>query len=348
LSSGPTGNCPRSFAPLPAGEGFWPAIIVVVPLLSAGCRGVSSALDPASRESARVADLYWLMFGICAAVFVIVLGLLGVAVARRRQSQTSEGEQKRARAVGAGAAVTALVLLVLLAASEWTGRTIVAPAGHDAVEIEITGHQWWWEVRYPGSSPDRDVTTANEIHVPVGRPVRFQLFSGDVIHSFWAPNLNGKKDLIPGRRTTHIFRADRPGVFFGQCAEFCGYQHAHMGFVLVAEEPARFSAWLVRQRSLALEPGDAASLHGREVFLSSPCVLCHTIRGAGAFGHKAPDLTHLASRSMIAAAMLSNTTGHLAGWVLDAPRLKPGTRMPPNVLAANDLLDLVAYLRSLK
>jgi cytochrome c oxidase subunit 2 len=288
------------------------------------------------------------MFGVSASVFAIVLGFLAVSIARRRDAPSREGDRRRSRAVAVGAGVSAILLLVLLVASERTGATIVEPVGPEALEIEITGHQWWWEVRYPGSSPDRDVTTANEIHVPVGRPVRFELLSGDVIHSFWAPNFNGKKDLIPGRRTTHRFRAARSGVFYGQCAEFCGYQHAHMGFVLVAEEPDRFAHWLSRQRELAAEPVDAAGRHGRDVFLSSPCVLCHTIRGAGAFGHKAPDLTHLASRSRIAAAMLPNTTGHLAGWVIDAPRLKPGTRMPPNVLASNDLLDLVAYLRSLR
>jgi cytochrome c oxidase subunit 2 len=281
-------------------------------------------------------------------VFAAVIALLVVSLLRRRRPETSAGERSRARSVAAGAGISALLLLVLLAASEGAGRAVVAPVGPDALAIQVTGHQWWWEVRYPGSSPADDVTTANEIHVPVGRPVRFELASADVIHSFWVPALNGKKDLIPGHATRHLFRADRPGVFPGQCAEFCGYQHAHMGLVVVAEEPGRFDAWLAGQRTLAREPDEPAAEHGRAVFLSSPCVLCHTIRGIGAFGHKAPDLTHLASRSTIAAGMLPNTPGHLAGWVTDAPAIKPGNKMPPNLLEAADLDDLVTYLGTLR
>jgi cytochrome c oxidase subunit 2 len=317
-------------------------------LLAAGCRGRTSALDPASGESARIAHLYWLMFAVCAAVFAAVIALLVVSLLRRRRPETSAGERSRARSVAAGAGISALLLLVLLAASEGAGRAVVAPVGPDALAIQVTGHQWWWEVRYPGSSPIDDVITANEIHVPVGRPVRFELASADVIHSFWVPALNGKKDLIPGHATRHLFRAERPGVFPGQCAEFCGYQHAHMGLVVVAEEPGRFDAWLKAQRTLAREPAEPAAAHGRAVFLSSPCVLCHTIRGIGAFGHKAPDLTHLASRSTIAAGMLPNTPGHLAGWVTDAPAIKPGNKMPPNILEAADLDDLVTYLGTLR
>jgi cytochrome c oxidase subunit 2 len=144
------------------------------------------------------------------------------------------------------------------------------------------------------------------------------------------------------------FRVLRAGTYEGRCAEFCGYQHAHMGFRVVAEPPSEFEAWLESQRLPAAEPGDAARVHGHEVFLAGPCVNCHAIRGAGAFGRKGPDLTHLASRSTIAAATLPNTTGHLAGWIADSQRIKPGNRMPPNVLPSGDLLDLVAYLRSLR
>jgi cytochrome c oxidase subunit 2 len=318
-------------------------------LLSAtGCWARYPVFDTASPEAHRIANLHWLMLGICVAVGVAVLALLGIALVRRDRGRYSDGSARRVRAVAAGAAVSALLLLVLLVASVLAGREITAPGGPEALEVRITGHQWWWEITYPGSGPSEEVVTANEIHVPVGRPIRFLLSSGDVIHSFWVPRLNGKKDLIPGRLTRHIFRVDRPGIFRGQCAEFCGYQHAHMGFLVVAEEPARFDAWLAGERRLAAEPAGAPAVHGRTVFLSSPCILCHTIRGIGAFGHKAPDLTHVASRTMIAAATLHNTPGNLAGWILDAPRIKPGTRMPTNPLAANDLLDLVAYLESLR
>jgi cytochrome c oxidase subunit 2 len=312
-----------------------------------GCWARYPVFDTASPEAHRIANLHWLMLGVCVAVGLAVLALLGVALVRRGGGYP-ESNPRRVRAVAAGTAISALLLLVLLVASVRAGREIVTPGGPDALEIRITGHQWWWEISYPGSSPSEEVVTANEIHVPVDRPVRFVLSSGDVIHSFWVPRLNGKKDLIPGRVTRHIFHVDRPGVFRGQCAEFCGYQHAHMGFVVVAEEPARFDAWLAEQRGLAAEPAGPSAAHGRAVFLASPCILCHTIRGIGAFGHKAPDLTHVASRTMIAAATLHNTPGNLAGWILDAPRVKPGTRMPPNTLAANDLLDLVAYLEGLR
>jgi cytochrome c oxidase subunit II len=314
--------------------------------LAAGCRYVT--LDRASPEATRITNLHWLAFWILGAVWFAVMGFLAAGLRRRARSSTPEGEQRRARTIVAATIVSAVLLLIVLTASVLAGRSIVTPPGPDVLEIEITGHQWWWEVRYPSASPDEEVTTANEIHVPVGRPVRLKLFSNDVIHSFWIPNVQGKKDLLPGRPTTHLFRVERAGTFRGQCAEFCGYQHAHMGLLLVAERPPQFEAWLSGQRRTAIEPEDSAKRHGREVFLSGPCVLCHTIRGAGAFGHKGPDLTHLASRQMIASATLTNTPGNLAGWIIDAQRIKPGNRMPPNTLAGSDLTDLVSYLGSLQ
>ena len=317
-------------------------------LAAAGCQGRYSALDRAGPEATRVTSLHWWMFWICSAVSAAIVAALAVALVRPAGSPTPDGERQRTRAIVAATAVSTLLLFVFLVASVWAGRAIVTPAGPGSLEIQIVGHQWWWEVRYPGPSASAAVTTANEIHVPVGRPVRLLLSSGDVIHSFWAPNLNGKKDLIPGRPTVHLFRADRPGVFEGRCAEFCGYQHAHMGFLVIAEPAAEFQAWLEAQRRPAAEPSDPATRHGRQVFLASPCVVCHTIRGEGAFGHKAPDLTHLASRRTIAADTLPNTAGYLAGWVLDSQRAKPGNRMPPNVLSADDLLDLVSYLGALR
>jgi len=277
-----------------------------------------------------------------------VLAALAIAVSRRSRAPIAGGKDPRFFAVAATTGVTCAILLLLLVASVVTGRAVSTPPEANALDIAITGHQWWWEVRYPAAVADDEVLTANEIHVPVGRSVRLHLASTDVIHSFWAPNLNGKKDLIPGRSTGMTFRVLRAGTYEGRCAEFCGYQHAHMGFRVVAEPPSEFEAWLESQRLPAAEPGDAARVHGHEVFLAGPCVNCHAIRGAGAFGRKGPDLTHLASRSTIAAATLPNTTGHLAGWIADSQRIKPGNRMPPNVLPSGDLLDLVAYLRSLR
>ena len=317
-------------------------------LFAAGCQAHYATLDRASPEATRITVLHWLIFWVTGAVGTIVFALVCLGILKRRGLKTADGERQRERSVAAATVVSVLILVFLLVESVLAGRAVVTPVGKEALEIEIVGHQWWWEVRYPAIPESDTVTTANEIHVPVGRPVRLLLSTADVIHSFWAPNLHGKKDLIPGHPTTHLFRAERAGTFPGQCAEFCGYQHAHMGLLVVAEDPSRFQAWLAKERTTAAEPPDEATRHGREVFLSSACVLCHSIRGAGAFGHKAPDLTHLAGRSTIAAATLPNAPGHLAGWIADSQRIKPGNRMPPNPLEAADLLDLVAYLRSLK
>ena len=314
--------------------------------LTAGCH--YAALDRASPEASRITDLHALMAAVCVVVYLAVVAFFAVALSRPRKSRSAAGEARRGRAVLAGTVAASVLLLVLLAASVLAGSGIATPAGVDALEVQVTGHQWWWEVVYPSAESSLQVTTANEIHLPVGRTVRFHFASGDVIHSFWAPNLDGKKDLLPGRDTTLTFRPVREGVYEGRCAEFCGYQHAHMGFLLVVEKPEAFADWLDGQRRPAAEPAGAALERGRRVFLASPCVTCHTIRGTGAWGHKAPDLTHLASRSTIAAATLPNNTGHLAGWIVDAQRIKPGNRMPPNLLASGDLLDLVAYLRSLR
>jgi cytochrome c oxidase subunit 2 len=312
------------------------------------CRVSYSALDTASPEATRITNLHWLVLWVAGVVSFALLGALSIALTRRRTAATREGERRRTLAVAAATVLSTLVLLALLTASVVAGRAVATPVGPGALRVQVVGHQWWWEVRYPADPPSDSVITANEVHVPVGRPVLLELSSTDVIHSFWVPNLNGKKDLIPGRPTRHLLRPERPGVFEGRCAEFCGYQHAHMGFLLIAEEPDRFEAWLASQRRPAAEPGDATGRRGRDVFLSSPCVSCHTIRGIGAFGRKAPDLTHLASRRMIASATLPNTAGHLAGWVVDSQHIKPGNHMPPNLLPAGDLQDLVSYLRSLQ
>jgi cytochrome c oxidase subunit 2 len=323
----------------------WSAALL---LAVTACRASYAALDTASPEATRITNLHWLLFWVTGAVSGAVIAALAIALTRRRTAVTRAGERRRMRAVAAAAIASTVVLLWLLTASVLAGRAVATPVGPGALRIQIVGHQWWWEVRYPADPPSDTVITANEIHVPVGRPVRLELSSTDVIHSFWVPNLNGKKDLIPGRPTRHLLRPERTGVFEGRCAEFCGYQHAHMGFVLVAEEPDRFETWLVSQRRPASEPIDAAARHGREVFLSSACISCHTIRGLGAFGHKAPDLTHLASRRMIGSAMLPNIDGPLAGWIVDSQHIKPGNHMPPNLLPAEDLLDLVSYLRALQ
>jgi cytochrome c oxidase subunit 2 len=218
----------------------------------------------------------------------------------------------------------------------------------NAVTIEVTGQQWWWQVRYLDPDPSKIFVTANEIHIPVGQPVTIKLRSTDVIHSFWVPNLVGKKDLIPGHDAVLWLQADKPGVFRGQCAEYCGLQHAHMAFWVVAEPPTRFAAWLNQQRGEAVQPSTSSEQRGQQVFLSSPCIMCHTIQGTPAGATVGPDLTHIASRSYIAAGTLPNTRGQLAGWIVDSQAIKPGNRMPPNSLNPDDLQALLDYLQSLK
>jgi cytochrome c oxidase subunit 2 len=229
-----------------------------------------------------------------------------------------------------------------------TGRRLAATPPAEALQLRVTGHQWWWEVEYRDSVPNNWATTANEIHVPVGRPVVIELRSTDVIHSFWVPNLGVKRDMIPGDETSIWFQADSAGVYRGLCAEFCGYQHAKMAFEVVAEPPERFAAWLARQRDTASTPTDSIAARGQEVFLASTCVMCHAIGGTPAGSRVGPNLTHLASRRTIGAGSLPNTRGNLAGWIVDPQGIKPGARMPPNAIEPDDLQALLVYLERLQ
>jgi cytochrome c oxidase subunit 2 len=257
-------------------------------------------------------------------------------------------ERRMAMAVASAAGATVATLVAVLFLSFGSGKRLTGTPPPDAIQIRVTGRQWFWDVEYRDSLPSRWATTANEIHVPVGRPVVFQLRSTDVIHSFWVPNLGVKRDMIPGQETSIWFQADTPGVYRGQCAEFCGYQHAKMSFLVVAEPPDRFAVWLDRQRDTARTPTDSLARRGQEVFLASTCVMCHAIQGTPAGSRVGPNLTHLASRRTIAAGTLPNTRGHLAGWIVDPQQIKPGVRMPPNALAPDDLQALLAYLESLR
>jgi len=214
--------------------------------------------------------------------------------------------------------------------------------------MTIVGHQWWWEIQYEDQQPSRTFTTANEIHVPVGRPVVVELHGGDVIHSLWVPSLAGKRDLIPGRTATLTFQADQPGIYRGQCAEFCGFQHAFMAFEVHAQPPADYEAWRQAQLKPAPEPADGQAQHGKQLFQSIQCAMCHTVQGTIAQAHNAPDLTHFASRRTIAAGTLPNTQANLASWIIDPQKHKPGSNMPSNPLSGEDLNALVAYLETLK
>jgi cytochrome c oxidase subunit 2 len=318
---------------------------------------MQDALRPAGVQAEHIGSLWNLTLGLCALVFVLVLGACLFALWRAPRggagtapdlSSLAGPERRTWRTIKWAAAAATVGLLALLAGDVFTSRALARMPLRDAVNIELVGHQFWWEARYHDADPAREFTTANELHIPVGRPVVVTLRSNDVIHSLWIPNLHGKKDLIPGRTATLRLRADRAGSYRGQCAEFCGLEHAMMALLVEAEPNANYEAWAARQRQPAPEPAGAMALRGRAVFLGKSCVMCHTIAGTAARAVLGPDLTHLASRRTIAAGMFPNNRGHLAGWIADPQALKPGVNMPANALAADDLQALLAYLETLK
>jgi cytochrome c oxidase subunit 2 len=314
-------------------------------------------LRTAGAQAARIGELWNLTLAICTVVFVAVLVALVLALWRsaRGDARTPADvsglhriEHGPRRSVAAATGLSAAVLILLIAASVATDRALARLAVRDALHVEVTGNQWWWSVRYDDPDPSRVFTTANELHLPVGRPVILTLRSNDVIHSLWIPNLAGKKDLIPGRTATLVLRADRVGQYRAQCAEFCGMQHAWMALPVTAESSERYEAWAARQRQPAATPSDPVAQRGQQVFLNGSCAMCHTVMGTPAQGRRAPDLTHLASRPTLAAGALPNDAGRLAAWVLNPQAHKPGVYMPANPLPPDDLRSLVAYLGSLQ
>lgn len=325
----------------------------MLPLL-AGCSGWQSALDPKGPAADELARLIWLFTLLCAVVWLLVMIVLGIALLRRRQSRPEPlaidaGADRRNRwIVSFAVAVTVFVLVGLTLLSFFADRTLAGIGMQAAVTIRVTGHQWWWEVRYEDPWPGRIVTSANEIHVPVGEPIQLILESTDVIHSLWVPNLAGKLDLIPGHENVLRFVAAEPGSYRGQCAEFCGAQHAHMAIVVVAEPRPAFEAWRDRQLLPAAAPAPGEPTAGREVFLDRGCMMCHRIRGTSAGGTVGPDLTHLASRLTLAAGTLAMSRGNLAAWIADPHGIKPGVHMPVVGLAGDELNEVVAYLEGLQ
>ncbi len=220
------------------------------------------------------------------------------------------------------------------------------PATRPQLTLEVTAHQWWWEVRYRDPVAGRVFTTANEIHIPTGQPVRVILSSPDVIHSFWVPKLAGKMDVIPGVTNVTWIQAAQPGRYRGQCAEFCGLQHARMAFFVTAESPAAFAAWRQGQLAAPVAVTDPAAVQGSTVF-AARCASCHTIAGTPAGGLVGPDLSHLASRETLAAGTIPNDPEHLEAWIADPAAIKPGVLMPKVPLTIAQRSQLVAYLRSL-
>jgi cytochrome c oxidase subunit 2 len=320
-------------------------------------QGEQNALHTAGVQASHILDLWRLTLGVCTAVFVAVLVAFIWALWRapRASADTAphlaslEAREPRAvRMIAWATGVSVVLLLVLLLASVATDRAMARLPLRDALHVRVTASQWWWDIQYDDADVSRTFAAANELHVPVGRPVILTLKGGDVIHSFWVPPLAGKKDLIPGRTAQLVLRADRPGVYRGQCAEFCGAEHARMAFLVVAEEPAQYEAWAAQQRQPAPPTADPLRLRGQQLFMSGTCVMCHNVGGTDASGRHAPDLTHVGGRRTLAAGTLANTPEALARWIRDPQRIKPGTNMPGHDYSPEDMQALVAWLEGLK
>jgi cytochrome c oxidase subunit II len=314
---------------------------------------VQSVLSPAGAQASSIHQLWSLMLWTTTIVAVVVLAFIAIAVVRgSRHDDTvhipAAPEQSLTRGVWAATALTLLTLLMLLVASILITRGVESVEAASAVPIKIVGHQWWWEIEYEDAVASQRVLTANEIHIPVGRPIVLKVSSRDVIHSFWVPNLQGKRDLIPGYTTAIWLQADRPGIFRGQCAEFCGLQHAHMALDVIAEPGPDFDRWLDGMRKPAPPPQTDEQQRGHAVFMSRRCAGCHAINGTEAFGQMGPDLTHIGSRSTIGAGTLPNTRDHMNAWVKNPQAAKPGNQMPPNPLSDEESRALLAYLELLK
>lgn len=329
-----------------------------------GCGGEQSALRGDGTRAEAINENTLVLTVLGGAVWVIVVVAVLVAAFRRNREKPSVVDRRGiATVLVAGVILPAVIIVVVTAHSIGVLNRIDPRDADNPLVVEVVGKQFWWEIRYP----DEEVVTANEVHIPTGQRVRLNLEAGDVIHSFWVPALTGKMDLIPGETNQTWIETDNPGMYWGQCAEYCGIQHARMRLIVVAHEPDEFAGWLEDQRRPApataevgepTEPGEEPEAaadadgelvaRGREVFMSASCVYCHAIAGTEAQGEFGPDLTHMASREYLAAGTVPNTRGHLAGWIVDPQSVKPGSHMPGTDIRGDDLQALLAFLESLE
>lgn len=303
--------------------------------------------DPAGPVATEITRLWWVLAILGSAVYVAVIVFMIVGLVRRRRDPSAEAEDPDTTSnwvVVGGVAMPAVILSVVFGLSLASSSALPHEIPEDAIIIDVVGHQWWWEVAYE----DHEFSTANEIHIPVGEPIVVRLTSADVVHSFWVPQLSGKLDALPDRINTLQFTADEASLFEGRCAEFCGLQHTNMGALVIAEPAADFSSWTDSQATPATVPQTGEAAEGFEIFNESGCGDCHTIRGTAAEGDKGPDLTHVASRSSLAAATLTNTPDHLRSWVSNPQQIKEGALMPDVELSDTDLEVLIAFLETLQ
>lgn len=311
-----------------------------------------SIFNPAGEQAQWLSTLGWWLTGLMCTL-IVIMGVLVLWGALRRRGSLDEHAPvdidggKRWILIG-GIALPVVVLSILFGVTLYTLRTLPGDPEDVDLELQVTAHQWWWEVDYLYDPPSTRFSTANEIHIPVGKRVRIRLESSDVIHSFWVPQLHGKLDAIPGHTNYITLEAEEPGVYRGECAEFCGVQHTHMRFVVVAQPQEEYEAWAARQRQPALTPTDPMLVKGREAFEQYACAMCHRIRGTQARGGVAPDLTHFGSRRTIAGIM-PNTRARLQAWIVNAQAIKPGVKMPSlEQFDGRTLNALAAYLESLE
>jgi cytochrome c oxidase subunit II len=324
------------------------ALAALLALTDAACAGPGTTTSAAGPGAHRISLLSVGMFAIAAFVFLVVISFLAYGLFHRRgdaedDQPTLEDHGGTRMVLLGGIAFPIVVLIVLfvitLVALEAQARE---DTGTHVFTIDVTAHRWWWEFQYPGQGID----TANEVHIPTGQPVLMQVTSDDVIHSFWVPRLQRKVDAVPGRTNDVTLQADADGTYLGECSEYCGLQHAHMRFNVIAESSEAFDTWVADQQRVAPEPtGDA--LQGQQVFLGSSCVYCHSITGTNASGTIGPNLTHVASRTTLASGTIPNTPEELAAWIQDPQSIKPGTQMPATGLTPTQLRQLVAYLETL-
>lgn len=309
---------------------------------------------PAGPASAPTFVLGWALIALVCAVVVIIAALLAGAIVRRRNPPPAGARDRLPPDAGGtnwlvvGTGISSIALFAVLVYAMVTLDSVASPPHDPPLTISVTSYDWWWKVEYPDrDDPSRAFVTANEIHIPTGMPVRVELHSADVIHTFWAPQLAGKTEMIPGQTNVQWIEADAPGIYRGQCSQFCGAQHAHMAFEVVAQPPADFDAWEASQRRGAVAPATPDVRAGAQLF-GERCAGCHAIRGTSSAGMQAPDLTHLASRRLIAAGQMINTPEHRLDWIEHAQRIKPDSLMPSMALSASDASALSAYLSTLQ
>jgi cytochrome c oxidase subunit 2 len=329
------------------------ALVPLATLPLAACAGRQSALDPHGLQSEQIRHTLFLFLIVAAVVWTTVVVMLGVGLLRPQRAadrplDLHQSFETRAGRVILILGIATVVIVLGLSIVSYAGQRSVFAKDKNALTLKIIGHQWWWEVRYEADSPHRSFVTANEIRIPTGHPVKVQLDSADVIHSFWVPSLTGKMDLITGQTNELQFTAKNAGVYRGQCAEFCGLQHAHMAFAVIALPPDEFQRWRDHENEGASSPTDPLGKHGEDLFRGRGCALCHSIRGTPAGGQLGPDLTHIANRTTVAAGTLPLNPATLGAWIADPQHIKPGNFMPRMPLQSDELIAILHYLEQLK